>query len=92
MVQPVADPLGDIFDNADKLDAVAFFIGIGASFYQAFVGKRIPQVAMILIGEKLAMLDLRQVVKDLIIKPLPLSLLKLVEVDPQGMFVLPSTA
>lgn len=42
MVEPVADPSSNIFDNADKLDAVAFPLEPGASFISGVCWKEGP--------------------------------------------------
>ena len=72
MVQPVADPSANIFNNADKLDAVAFPLEPGASFISGVCRKEGPVGGDDFIGEKPETFgDLHQDVKDLIVKLLP---------------------
>jgi len=52
MVQPVADPSSNIFDNADKLDAVAFPLEPGAALISGVCRKEGPVGGDDLIGEK----------------------------------------
>jgi hypothetical protein len=80
MVEPVADPSLNIFDNADKLNTVAFPLEPGAAFVSG-VGRKEGSIGGDdLIGEKPETLgDLDQDVKDLIVKLLPQTLFKIGE-------------
>ena len=78
MVQPLADSSSNIFDNADKLDAVAFLLKPGASFISGVCRKEGPVGGDDLIGEKPeAFGDLHQGVKNLIVKLLPQTFFKI---------------
>ena len=80
MVEPVADPSSNIFDNADKLNTVTFFLEPGAAFVSGTGRKEGPVGGDDLIGEKPEALgDLHQDVKDLIVKVLPQTLFKIGE-------------
>ena len=80
MVQPVADPSLNIFDDADKLNTVTSFLKPGAAFVSGTVRKGSPVGGDNLIGEKPKVLgDLHQDVKNLIVKFLPQPLFKIGE-------------
>jgi hypothetical protein len=80
MAEPIADPSSNIFDNADKLDAVAFPLEPGASFISGTGRKEGPVGGDDRIGEKPETFgDLHQDVKDLIVKFLPQALFKIGE-------------
>jgi hypothetical protein len=80
MVQPVENPSSNIFDNADKLDAVAFPLEPGASFISGVCRKEGPVGGDDLIGEKPETFgDLQKDVKDLIVKLLPQTFFKIGE-------------
>ena len=80
MVQPVADPSSNIFDDADKLNTSAFLLEPGASFISGVCRKEGSVGGDDFIGEKPEALgDLHQDVKDLIVKILPQTLFKIGE-------------
>jgi len=80
MGQPVADPSSNIFDDADKLNTVAFPFEPVASFISGVCRKEGPVGGDDFIGEKPETLgDLHQDVKDLIVKFLPQTFFKIGE-------------
>jgi hypothetical protein len=80
MVEPVMDPSSNIFNDADKLNTVTFFLEPGAAFVSGTGRKEGPVGGDDLIGEKPETLgDLHQDVKDLIVKFLPQTLFKIGE-------------
>jgi hypothetical protein len=80
MVQPVADPSSNIFDNADKLNTFTFLLEPGASFISGVCRKEGPVGGDDFIGEKPETFgDLHQDVKDLIVKLLPQTFFKIGE-------------
>ena len=80
MVQPVENPSSNIFNDADKLNTVAFPLKPGAAFVSGMGMKEGPVGGDDVIGEKPETLgDLHQNVKDLIVKLLPQTFFKIGE-------------
>ena len=72
MVQPIENASSNIFDNADKLDTVAFFLKPGAAFISGTGRKESPVGGDDFIGEKPeAISDLHQNMENLIVEFLP---------------------
>ena len=80
MVDPVMDPSSNIFNDADKLNTVAFPLKPGAAFVSGTCMKEGPVGGDDFIGEKPETFgDLYQDVKDLIVKLLPETFFKVGE-------------